>query len=145
MKPYDDNTILTIGKYKFTKLSRVPSEYLLNLHKNNNKSDKLLFEYVDQNIEKIKSRIGIKYTATVPCEKVMYCSEKLAKDVLRKISIKEQDHKKPQRAYECEKCGAWHLTSIPFEKWEKKTINTKTNEQRLNSETKSEHCTGQTQ
>jgi uncharacterized protein YjhX (UPF0386 family) len=30
-----------------------------------------------------------------------------------------QENKKPVRAYECEKCSGWHLTSIPHERWEK--------------------------
>ncbi len=52
-------------------------------------------------------------------DKVIYPSEKDAKHEINKIKSYMQGGKKPERAYECEKCGGWHLTSIPHEQWEK--------------------------
>lgn len=33
---YNDNTILTFGKHKFVRLSRVPPEYLLKMYEKKN-------------------------------------------------------------------------------------------------------------
>ncbi|MCX6755524.1 MAG: hypothetical protein NT068_03255 [Candidatus Nomurabacteria bacterium] len=39
--------------------------------------------------------------------------------------MEEQVHKKPIRSYECEKCSAWHLTSMPYEVWKELEKNQK--------------------
>ena len=54
-------------------------------------------------------------------DKIVFASEKEAKQEIRRIRVLEQVNKKPVRAYECEKCGGWHTTSLPFEEWEKQT------------------------
>ncbi len=119
---YNDDTILIAGKYKFTKLIRVPAEYLLKVYSSGNKSDKELFEYVQNNLETIiarkEGRIPTSHLKPL-CDKQAYVSKKVANLHLSVISKKEQDHKKPVRSYECDKCGAWHVTSIPYEHWEK--------------------------
>lgn len=51
------------------------------------------------------------------CDKIAYYCKKVANDALKIIRETEQDHKKPVRSYECEKCSQWHLTSIPYETW----------------------------
>ena len=51
------------------------------------------------------------------CEKVIYLSKKEARDALRHARNTQQEHKKPVRSYECDKCSFWHLTSLPYEKW----------------------------
>jgi uncharacterized protein (DUF3820 family) len=108
---YTDDTPILFGKYKFTRLSRVPAEYLLTLLKNKC-PDKDIITYIEQNIESIKARLNIEVPPLeLPCDKVIYVNEKEAKLHLSNIRSKEQDHKKPIRAYECEKCGGWHLTS----------------------------------
>jgi hypothetical protein len=120
---YTDNSMLTTGKYKYISLCRVPPEYLLEIFKNKKHPNKELLEYIENNMEKIKGRLIGEIPIpelVLPCEKIMYPSEKAAKTEIRRIEKLEQENKKPVRAYECEKCGAWHLTSIPFEKWEKK-------------------------
>lgn len=119
---YTDETPLTFGKHKFVRLCRVPAEYLLNIYKTKNIKDKELIDYIEKNLEKIIARQEGKIIAPKlekTCEKITYISEKDAKFEINKIREKEQEHKKPVRAYECQKCGGWHLTSIPFEKWEK--------------------------
>jgi hypothetical protein len=57
--------------------------------------------------------------------KIILISEKEAKAELRRIQNLDNHDKKPTRAYECEKCGGWHLTSIDFEEYEKITENKK--------------------
>ena len=82
-----------------------------------------MYEYVVANIDSIRARARGEIIApelVKICDKIVFVSEKDAKDRIRKLSELKQDNKKPVRAYECEKCGGWHLTSIPYEKWEKK-------------------------
>ena len=112
---YTDDTLLTFGTYKYMKLSRVPSDYLLKFLKDKSNLD--LYNYVNENEEKlILRKNGVIKTEplTFPCEKHAFCSEKAAKDALNKISPLRQNHKKPIRSYECNICGGWHLTSIPL-------------------------------
>ena len=52
------------------------------------------------------------------CNRYAYPSKKAAKRHLKEISKKEQKHKKPERTYDCEFCGFWHLTSSPSRKYE---------------------------
>lgn len=129
-QPYTDNSILTLGRYKFTSLFRVPAEYLLNIYykenKNNKYPDRELIAYIEKNLEKIKQRQELGETVPVLerlCEKITFPSEKDAKYQIKQIREKEQKHKKPVRAYECEKCGGWHLTSISYEEWKKEKHN----------------------
>jgi hypothetical protein len=52
----------------------------------------------------------------------MKCAKKAFKDhesaikALHRILNKDDGRKKPIRAYECEKCQQWHLTSEPIDK-----------------------------
>lgn len=116
---YSDNSIIISGKYKFTLVKNLPVKYLLKIYSSNNRNDKLLFNYVKENIEKIKARSSGKKVVEIKCDKIAYVSRKEARFHLkriREIEI-EQMHKKPIRSYECEKCSAWHLTSMPYETW----------------------------
>ena len=125
---YTDDTLLTFGKYKFTKLCRVPADYLYALYKNKSYYNDELKEYIINNLENIILRMeGILQSPPLdfPCEKISYSKEKDAKQVLQKINVLEQVHKKPIRTYECEKCGQWHLTSLSLEEWKIKINNTK--------------------
>ena len=118
---YTDNTMLTYGKYRFVSLSQVPASYLLKIYTTDNKTDLELYAYVCYNIERIKARPQvpfIKKPLPSRCNKISYCSEKEAKFHLKQIAEREQDHRKPTRAYECSTCGGWHLTAIPYEKWD---------------------------
>jgi len=115
---YTDDTILSFGKYKFTRLCRVPPDYLLKFSIDKSHTD--LHQYVVNNLEKIIMRMeGIVETPpfNFPCNKFFYACEKDAKQVLKKIIETDQEHKKPIRSYECEKCGGWHLTSKPLEEY----------------------------
>jgi len=124
---YNDNTILTVGKYKFIALCRVPADFLLRMYTNKGYYNAELKEYIESNIEKIILRNeGLIITPPLdfPCEKLFYANRKIAKGVLRKIASMKQEHKKPIRVYECEKCGGWHLTSMPLEEWQKASFAT---------------------
>lgn len=119
---YTDDTILTFGPYKFTRLCRVPADYLLELYKTRKQKYQQLIKYIEKNLDKIKAIKEGKITPPplgITCEKVIFPSEKEAKREIKRIAKLEQKHKKPVRTYECEDCGGWHLTSIPFEEWEK--------------------------
>lgn len=112
MSSYTDDTLLTSGKHKFTKLCRVPAEYLLNVFWS--RSDKDICEYVNENLERIimrKDGIIEAPALELTCAKLTYLSKKEANHVLSQIAKVDQDHKKPVRSYECERCGGWHLTS----------------------------------
>ena len=122
---YTEETILTFGKYKFHRLGIIPESYLLNLY-NNNKStidNQELMEYIERNyLDKLKNKPQVKVVPEIiRCEKLTYPTEKDAKYEIRRIRDREQKNsKKPVRAYECDDCGGWHLTSIPFEDWRNK-------------------------
>jgi len=55
----DDNSIMPIGKHKGQKLANVPPEYLLWLYENGNIYGELK-QYIERNIEVIKSEINFK-------------------------------------------------------------------------------------
>ena len=48
------------------------------------------------------------------CEKVAYGSKAFAENDIARIKNKSIRDTQPQRAYKCEKCGLWHLTSKPL-------------------------------
>lgn len=119
---YTDNTILTKGKYKFTKLCRVPPQYLIGLFNNGDKSDPELYEYVKQNSIEILLRLNgkIKPPRLNVCQKFYFSSEEEAKKEIKRIAKLSQKNEKPKRAYECEKCSGWHLTSSGIKEFNKK-------------------------
>lgn len=125
LKPsYSDTTLLTTGKYKFVALCRIPPKYLLDIYNKENRNgkypDQELIAYIEKNLERLKAKHTGKEVAPKlerVCEKFVYPSRKDAKIELKKIRKIIQEHKKPIREYECDKCGGWHLTSIPYEVW----------------------------
>lgn len=48
------------------------------------------------------------------CRKVSFADEKSANDYLQRLSKTSIREVVPQRAYLCEKCNAWHLTSKKY-------------------------------
>ena len=46
------------------------------------------------------------------CKKVSFCDERYANEYIAKLNKTSQRKLKPVRAYLCEKCFTWHLTSI---------------------------------
>ena len=49
------------------------------------------------------------------CKKVSYRDKDQAVTALHAIKNCDNDGKKPIRAYECDRCGKWHLTSKPID------------------------------
>lgn len=48
------------------------------------------------------------------CKKKAYSSQKYAEGIIANISENSERDKLPTRAYKCEVCGYWHLTSKPL-------------------------------
>jgi uncharacterized protein (DUF3820 family) len=137
---YSDTSILTFGKYKFKKLRDIPASYLIKLYNDKGINKPELREYIERNIERLKSEAGygidvikvikkpevkkpeIIKIPTFVCDKVTFATEKIAKSRLREINNARGNNKKPIRAYECEKCGGWHHTSIPLDVFKKNNL-----------------------
>jgi hypothetical protein len=49
---------------------------------------------------------------SIKCNKIAFLDQKAAKFAI-KNAVKHYKKKTPNRAYECKKCGYWHLTSQP--------------------------------
>ena len=122
---YTDNTILSKGRYKFTALCRVPPKYLLNILNSKNRSDPELYQYVSDNLEVIRLRLNgdtPPIELMLPCRKAAFYSEKAAKTALAQIrETDDRCQKKPIRAYECDICGSFHLTSWSIEFFKENT------------------------
>lgn len=113
---YNDNTLLTEGKFKFTSIQNTPANYLLKQVKIT--KDVLLRDYINKNYDALVIRnfhesSSRKIVIDYHCNKNSYYSEKEAFKDLRRISKKNQENRKPVRIYLCD-CGAYHLTSKPF-------------------------------
>lgn len=118
---YTDNTIITKGKYKFTKLCRVPPQYLIDLFNHGDKTDPELYDYVKENAVQILLRLNgqLRTPKFITCQKITFPTQKDAKKELRRIA-ETKSKTKPQREYECVKCGGWHLTSKTVEEFKEK-------------------------
>jgi hypothetical protein len=117
---YTDDTIMLTGKYKFIRLKNIPSEYLIKLYENNSITDRDLINYINLNMDKLLEKNSKKVIIEpLPCTKLIFASKQIANDYLNEIYNKEQSYKKPIRSYECEKCGFWHITSMPIEIYNK--------------------------
>lgn len=104
---YTETSLLQVeGYHKYKMLCHVPTDYLLSLYKKT--KDKALDRY----IERVKSK-ETEQKELVICEKLRFTTYDLAQKALNKISEAEQAHKRPVRAYNCDKCGMWHLSSKP--------------------------------
>ncbi len=115
---YTDETVLDYGKYKNKKLKDIPSDYFINVCKTGGNEHTELKKYIEENIGRFPgiSIFVFKHTNEfVPfiCEKRTYPTKKAAMDSIAQPT--KQQKKKPIRAYECEKCSGWHLTSMPIE------------------------------
>ncbi len=121
-QPYTDDTVLLWGPHKFTRVSRIPVDYLLSLNKGNT-HDKPLLAYIQANKEKLDA-IARGETpapqASKACDKKLFITQEEAKKELKRIRKLHQKKTKPKREYECPKCGGWHLTSLSLDEWERK-------------------------
>ncbi len=128
----EDDKIL-FGKYKGCCIKSVPVSYLARISYDTSVKDRQpeLFDWLQQNAKRLHEQSGItmpvKKVRMVeiikpdepirPCFKFMYASEEQAKKELREIRKKysQNPHKNgiPVRAYQCNNCRGWHLTSRP--------------------------------
>lgn len=118
---YNDDTLLTCGKYKFMSLWRVPPDYLLKIYKHKSYFNPEIKQYIENHLDEILTR---KQSNVSPpplkgrCKKKTYPSKAFAKTMLRRIQeTMPKGVKRPKSAYECEKCGGWHLTSMTKRKY----------------------------
>ena len=122
---YNWDSILSFGKYKLTRLRRIPASYFLGIRGDKivQAKDQPLIDFINAHLEEIKA-LGSKTKEEgapeidygVFCQKYRYSSEEEAKKHIKEIARKSDDreynkHKIPNRAYQCEICGFWHLTS----------------------------------
>ncbi|WP_332021573.1 hypothetical protein [Kaistella sp.] len=78
---YNNDSLLTEGKHKFTSLKNIPAKYLLNIAKNT--KDELLKDYVERNLDKLEAREFFESRSDEnrlgnKCKKVSYMTEKEA-------------------------------------------------------------------
>lgn len=136
---YTDDTILDFGEYKGVRLCRVPAEYLYGFFRQNRFPNPEIKKYIIANIWLIRKKVNgsipslpVIYEEIAeeqptkkekedadkrPCVKYTYGSEAIANEVLRKIKRAKHTYNAPRpiRSYLCKHCGAWHLTSAPFQ------------------------------
>ncbi|MFT5360151.1 MAG: hypothetical protein ACI88L_000633 [Candidatus Paceibacteria bacterium] len=148
-KVYTDDSYYKIGNsvYKLEAAPRRALARIYRQEKNNpGKKDLAFIDYVEENVEKwikesenepgllenLKGLVREYIEKDRPkklraeklsdiCEsgKIIYLSKQDAREALAEIRESKQEHKKPERSYECDKCNWWHLTSVPFESWKK--------------------------
>lgn len=118
---YTEDTLLTYGKYKGKMIKEIPKDYLVNVHITGGEEHAALKEYIEANLDKFPGLTMLSWfnkkkdvTVQFICDKRTYPTKKSAMDSIIKPKSKQQK-KKPIRAYECEKCSGWHLTSMPIE------------------------------
>lgn len=113
---YNDETILTKGKLRFIPLGKVDPRVLIEIFETKSKGNMSLFNYVEKNIESIRSRFYKTYfpneEQNIDCRKVKYISKKVANSHIEWISKNTKGDKVPIRSYQCDKCTAWHVTSM---------------------------------
>ena len=121
------DSIMKFGKYKNRKISTVPLDYLIQtykstIHSTKNDDHKEFNEYIESTLDipvlnpKVSILKAVDDFAKNMCPKEFFISQSDAKyrlDYIRKMNV-NSDKKIPVRAYECEKCGYWHLTSRPM-------------------------------
>lgn len=116
---YNENTILTSGKYQFVSIKRVPAEYLITIYRERQCKDPELREYIKNNMKALEARRTAFFEPPpiddFPCTKIVFPNERDAKDEIRRIA-RTRSEKKPVRCYECPHCGGWHMTSKPLRK-----------------------------
>jgi hypothetical protein len=109
---YNEDTMLTKGRYKFVSLKNVPADYLLRIYNKKNKADINLYHYVETHLEQIRAaNIQEVVPVILSCDKHAFIDEKAAAVQLALIKLDKSAHKKPVRYYKCDKCAYYHLTS----------------------------------
>lgn len=106
-----------MGQFKNKPLKDIPAFYLVRLYHQKEFMTQYLEinEYIEATHRdllplKASKHLLPKYEP-LPCEKYTYVDEGEARKALKLIKQDKRTHKKPVRAYQCEVCGYWHLTS----------------------------------
>lgn len=107
-----DDSILTLGKYKFSKVGEVPITYLKELAATNPIIREDITIYLNN---KMVQELYVSPPIEDICKKRYFPTKEEARRYLKKVRESKGDHKKPNRAYECPHCSGWHLTSMPIE------------------------------
>jgi len=79
---YDENTVLTYGRFKYVPIKRVNPEYLIRIYENGNRHDPALFAYIEKNIYEIRAkayRNQLERPPELKCKKTVFVSEKQLK------------------------------------------------------------------
>jgi len=110
--------IIPFGKHRNKPLKELPKEYLVELYRHEDLMTKWpeLKQYIEATywlLLPLSQKVEYKFEP-LPCEKNAYVDEEAAKKALKLIKQDKRDHKKPNRSYQCEICGFWHLTSKPL-------------------------------
>lgn len=111
---YTDETILAVGKFKFIALGRANPHELLEIYESKSMGNISLFRYVEKNYDKIRDRLNIgsePVETSQDCKKVKYISKETANSHIKWILEKSKNSHLPVRAYPCDKCTSWHITS----------------------------------
>lgn len=136
----NSDDLMPFGKHKFSRLSDVPADYFIEMFKSNHPK---FAEYPDLKIyieeqlmvaqrakdeekdleerQKMAEQFQMKLLNLKPCAKASFITKSEAQKAIKRINGRLQRDKTPDRAYECSKCGYWHLTSLPFEEFIQKT------------------------
>jgi uncharacterized protein (DUF3820 family) len=112
-QPYYDTSLFPFkGKYYLKMLKNVPTAFLLSLYNRPERTGDLgLDEYIASNLEKLSKAPVVSVIDPSNCAKIRFTTLEEATHYINQAKEVEQEHKKPTRAYNCEKCGLWHLTS----------------------------------
>lgn len=112
---YTEETVLNYGSCKGMKIKDVPRRYLINIYRSGGKEHDKLKEWISANIDNFPTlKLENMRGEFVPfiCDKRTFATKKAAMDSI--VKPKSKNHKPvPIRAYECDICSGWHLTSKP--------------------------------
>lgn len=122
---YSFDTIIDKGRYKFYRLGDIPATYFMTIWENQKGGgEPNMKEFITTNLNLIKERKNLMLSPKLGkkfiCTKRYFPTKQDAKNSLSKIREVNQTEDRPVRAYECEYCSGWHLTSMPIEIFKEK-------------------------
>lgn len=102
---YDKNTVLREGYHMGKALWQIPYDTLLSIYYDKNTTDRLLLEYIEENLNRIKRSLYQQAKRTGQCYKIKYPTRKDAKKVVKNPASNAVD------CYYCDLCFHWHTTT----------------------------------
>lgn len=127
---YTDDSKMTFGGYKGTRIGALPEDYLQGLIRHfSTIPDSLFKEYLLRKYPEISvlERLYASHYIYDPvgfiCDKRTFATKRDADDFRKsdkkwKKGKKWKGGKRPIRSYECPRCGGWHVTSKTVEEYE---------------------------